>query len=327
MTALKIVPGGQGWPKAVLYVMASYLPTIILNHLHLRNQGLFSDSTTSYPIRKPCYTAWNRRLRRPARHHFHSTSPPGRDRKPQLLSVSTATVQQRNCTLRSMTPRKLRQRHQKQPSGPTPLIQASDYESDAQFTDAHIPPPTRTNTELNLSVLRRHNPFIRTILSIAANAVVYIFTPSNQQWEKSGVEGTLFVCDQEPNNLIGEDNYCMIILNRRSLDNLIVDLGEMQDVEVTPELLIITSSEKGAETPKVMGIWIHKDRDDTRDINAGLIQQCWDKAKTSRQQRLNAVASFAVPGYGGLPALQPQPRLMGRQINLQDLFQQQQNIY
>jgi len=195
------------------------------------------------------------------------------------------------------------------------------------FNDTHIPPSTRTNTELNLSVLRRYNPFVRAILSIAANAVVYIFTPSTQQWEKSGVEGTLFVCDQEPNDLTGEDNYCMAILNRRSLDNLIVDLGEMQDVEVTPELLIMTFPENGGETPKVMGIWIHKDKDDTRDINAGLIQQCWDKARASRQQRLNAVANFAAQGYGGPATTQPQLGPMGRQINLQDLFQQQQSMY
>lgn len=189
------------------------------------------------------------------------------------------------------TPRKPRQRqHNRQPS-------ASEYESDAiNHLQTHVPPPSRTNTELNLSVLRRYNPLIRNILSIAANAVVYVFTPSTQAWEKSGVEGTLFVCDQV------DEQYCMIVLNRRGLENLMLDLGEMEDVERTEELLILRFSEE--EEPKVMGIWIHEDKDDTRDTNAGLIQQCWQMAREMKERR-------QLPGLGVQ---------VGQQINLQDLF-------
>ncbi|KAI9746646.1 MAG: hypothetical protein M1818_000360 [Claussenomyces sp. TS43310] len=228
-----------------------------------------------------------------------------------------------------MAPRTPRQRQQKQAYGPTPLMQASDYESDAQyFNDTHILPTSRTNTELNLSVLRRYNPAIRTILSIAANAVVYLFTPATQQWEKSGVEGTLFVCDQELNHTTGEDSYCMMVLNRRGLDNLILDLGQTKDVEITPELLIMTFQEVGdaVETQKVIGIWIHKDKDDTREINAGLIQHCWEKAKLSRQQRANAKDGFDAQVYPDMgDQTQLQSTAMGRQISLRDLFQQQQS--
>src|SRR5437868_5642645 len=102
-----------------------------------------------------------------------------------------------------MTPRKPKQRHHQRPSS-THLaqIQVSDYDSDIVAYNTkhahHVPSPTRTNTELNLSVLRRYNPLVRNILSIAANAVIYLFSPSLQQWEKAGIEGTLFVCDTEP---------------------------------------------------------------------------------------------------------------------------------
>src|SRR6266487_2235817 len=66
---------------------------------------------------------------------------------------------------------------------PPSVAQPSDYESDLQNyylsdnqsganmpSDA-IPPPTRTNEELNLAVLRRHNPAITSILSLAPYAV------------------------------------------------------------------------------------------------------------------------------------------------------------
>jgi hypothetical protein len=195
----------------------------------------------------------------------------------------------------AQTPRKGRAPRAHQRNTSTNAVGVSDYESDAfNHIQTHIPPPTRTNTELNLSVLRHHNARIRTILSIAANAVVYIFTPATQSWEKSGVEGTLFVCDQE------DERYCIVVLNRRGLDNLILDLGSTEDVEITPELLILRFQDGNGQ--KVMGLWIHKDKDDTREINAGLIQQCWQKAVEAN----SAIGDESVE--------------VGRQISLQDLF-------
>jgi hypothetical protein len=216
-----------------------------------------------------------------------------------------------------MTPRKPKQRQQNT-HRPTPsLILASDYDSDIPYSAAHIvPPATRTNTELNLSVLRRYNPSILTILSIAANAVIYNFTPATQAWEKSGVEGTLFVCETTPPaSGIGDAGYAVVVLNRRGLDNLILDLGGIKDVEVTDELLIarVGEEEQGedgeAEKQKVMGIWIHEDKDGTRSVNARLIQQCWEKVSAAATKG-EAVGNGA--GEAG-----------GRRISLSDLFGQQ----
>jgi hypothetical protein len=225
-----------------------------------------------------------------------------------------------------MTPRKPKQRQQHH--RPTPsLIQASDYESDAQnyAHTHHIPPPTRTNTELNLSVLQRYNPSILTILSIAANAVIYLFTPSTQQWEKSGVEGTLFVCEQAPPSSAVDAGYCVVVLNRRGLDNLILDLALAQDVEVTAELLIMRFQE--GEAQKVMGIWIHEDKDDTREINAGLIQQCWEKVTSTKGQYTASGEAGGSNGNGmfsvGNSSARAEGAAVGRRISLTDLFGQQ----
>ncbi len=143
------------------------------------------------------------------------------------------------------TPRKSRHRQQLSLGvsslGPgSRVIAASDYESDAaQYLEAHdtlpfAPLPQRTNTELNLSVLQRYLPSIRSIVSIAANAVVYIFTPATQSWDKSGVEGTLFVCEQEPLIVAGRSwpRACVFVLNRKALDNVVVDLAKVSDCEV-----------------------------------------------------------------------------------------------
>jgi hypothetical protein len=187
-------------------------------------------------------------------------------------------------------------------------VAASDYESDAaHYLEARdLPPPPhvphRTNTELNLSVLRRYLPSIRSIVSIAANAVVYNISSTSQNWEKSGVEGTLFVCEQEPVTVSGHlmPRACVFVLNRRGLDNLIVELCRASECEVTDELITfnVESADDTAvvdgdvgpgneENTRVIGLWIHADQDDTREVNAAIIQDVW------RQSRLITTLSDA----------------------------------
>ncbi|KAI9824758.1 MAG: hypothetical protein M1832_001586 [Thelocarpon impressellum] len=171
--------------------------------------------------------------------------------------------------------------------------QASDYESDlnvAALSDAGLTqparPPSRTNAELNLSVLRRHDPSIAFILSIAPYAVVYLFSPTSQQWEKSGVEGTLFVCQLTPAET-GAERYVAIVLNRRGLENFSAELLDGGDVEVTEEYVILRVTEDGEEQ-KIYGLWIFSEPPpsstaNTRAINAQIIQDCAVQAETSRR--------------------------------------------
>lgn len=226
--------------------------------------------------------------------------------------------------LSKMSVRQPRNRHQGHGGRAPAQVQASDYESDVHTH--HAPPPTRTNTDLNLSVLRRYKPSIRTILSIAANAVVYVFTPSSQQWEKSGIEGTLFVCEQEPSDLSGAENYCIIVLNRRGLENLILDLWQAQDVERMDDLLILRFPDPDChDVEKVMGLWIHEDKHDTREVNAGQIITCWDKAKAAKLHDAELAAKRLIfddqqsAAVGGVTGTGP---VAGRRISLSNLFSQ-----
>jgi hypothetical protein len=220
-----------------------------------------------------------------------------------------------------MTPRQPKQHHHRHSS----IFQPSDYESDAQNYPIHVPPVvTRTNTELNLSVLRRYKPSIQTILSIAANAVIYSFLPS-QQWEKSTIEGTMFVCEEDPDPTTGIECYCILVLNRRGLDNLIVDLGQIHDIEIQSGLVILqfkkTSEDDGMQ--RTIGIWIHEDKDDTRDINIGLIQQCWEKliaANSVSTEQSNGKGSHDRAQAYNENASSIEVATAGRRISLSDLF-------
>ncbi|TPX12841.1 uncharacterized protein E0L32_006721 [Thyridium curvatum] len=238
------------------------------------------------------------------------------------------------------TPRKARHRHNPSGSGPR-IAAASDYESDAaqyyleeRGMESFPQIPERTNTELNLTVLQRYLSDIQSIMSIAANAVVYTFSPETQNWDKSGVEGTLFVCEREAvmsgNKAI--PRACVFVLNRKGLDNVIVDLANVSDCEFAAELLILRlreedGSQGGQGAPRVLGIWIHADKDDTQEVNTAIIQEYFRQI----QLALGEASSEGVHDLQSSTAslrpqqeefLGPAMQAMGRRVSLSDLFGQ-----
>jgi hypothetical protein len=229
---------------------------------------------------------------------------------------------------------KRRQNHTRQPSGPR-IAQASDYESDAaHYLENHPPAPKhfhRTNTELNLGVLKRYVPSITTIIAIAANAVIYTFLTETQGWERSGVEGTLFVCSQEPSPATGEPRFCLFILNRRGLNNIMVDLATVQECDITSgELTImhVESNEVG-EDDKIVGVWMHADSEDTRQVNMNIIHGLWEQAKEARKQAQNLHVSDLHDNINHPSHLDreqsvgPAVQVMGKSLSIAQLFASQ----
>lgn len=212
-------------------------------------------------------------------------------------------------------------------------FQPSDYESDSQYLSEQLaptamPPVTaRTVDEVNLLTLRRYNPAIRTILSKASYAVVYVFSPSTSSWEKNGVEGTLFVCQLEPGP-IGEDRYNVIILNRRGLENFEAQLLDEGDVEITDEYVILNVKDEGSstdQTQKVYGLWIFcepppSSTSEARIENATKMKECATYAEHSRHEALAAISQHHLHGSDGTaddPTMARQP-----QQGLQQNFKQ-----
>ena len=242
----------------------------------------------------------------------------------------------------------------------------SDYESDypnylsdaaqQQESELPIPPPLRSNEDLNLAVLRRHNPCINSIVSLAPYSVVYVFNPSSRQWEKSGVEGSLFVCNLSQGDL-GEERYSVFVLNRRGLNNFDIPLTDGENVELTDEYVILksdmegvlennqnggnnnpTSNKKNHSDVRIYGLWIYSEPPPNstaqiRAINAQTIRECavhagqslriaHERLEASRQNGLHMAAEAAATTAVPLEELQASVP-MGRQVSLKDLFGQQ----
>ncbi|KAF4547955.1 Dcp1-like decapping family-like protein [Elsinoe fawcettii] len=189
-----------------------------------------------------------------------------------------------------MPPRKPRRR-------PQQIIEASDYDSEQPTDYPSAPshnqaPPTRTNEELNLAVLRRHSPSVSQILSVAGFACVYRFAPDTQTWVKTGVEGALFVCELLPIVPTGAagtngglvERYGVVVLNRKGLNNFVVELRSQGDVDVDEEYVILQVGEGEDVEEGIYGLWIFCPGGDTtdREVAAAVITECAGRAEGSR---------------------------------------------
>ena len=222
----------------------------------------------------------------------------------------------------------------------------SDIPGSHQFQPQSLPPPPtgppRSTADLNLSVLRRYNPSIHSIIALAPYAVLYVFVPETQKWDKCNIEGTLFVCGLEDDpDLPGAQRFVAVVLNRRGLDNFATLLDKSHDVEVTDEYVILQvhgdltiedGNEEDQAQPgvKIYGLWIFSEGGtSTADIRrqvAAVIKECAATAETSRVAAEEAMrlAQAASPNYHqDQHTEEPVSAPMGRQLSLRELFGQQ----
>ncbi|KAK6439160.1 hypothetical protein LTR95_004632 [Oleoguttula sp. CCFEE 5521] len=161
-----------------------------------------------------------------------------------------------------MSPMKARNGRAAAPQSHAPI--PSDY--DTEDPSLPLPPPPKCrNSELNLLVLRRYLPALTSIISIAAFAVVYTFSPSTSTWEKTGQEGTLFLCQLASED--GSPRFSVVVLNRKGLENFVV--------EIQGEDMVQVEEEDGEG--KVYGLWVFSEEGEiptTLERMSGAMREC-----------------------------------------------------
>lgn len=62
---------------------------------------------------------------------------------------------------------------------------------------------------MNVAALKRVDPYVKDILETATHVALYTFNGENNEWEKTDIEGALFVYSR-----IGEPYNSILIMNR-----------------------------------------------------------------------------------------------------------------
>jgi hypothetical protein len=231
-----------------------------------------------------------------------------------------------------MTPRKPRTRNHASSTSQPPLV--SDYDSEAQYT---APTPLRTPEQINFSVIARYVPSLSKILSIAQSAYIYTLAHSTGTWEKTNIEGSMFVCELTPSPITGSPRHCIIVLNRKGLENLIIDSGEIEAVEISDEFLLLSFRSKEEllvqnqdQQTKILGFFLTTNSEKDREEVCQLVKSHWEiamKERESGEGREGMVENFGDEGYGiaaggAVGEGVGENKAMGRRLSLTELFRQ-----
>ncbi|PWW78040.1 PH domain-like protein [Tuber magnatum] len=118
-----------------------------------------------------------------------------------------------------------------------------------------MPPQSRTIPDVNHTVLSRYLPRLQKILSLASYAVLYTYNHESGIWQKADTEGSLFICSLSPTQQQQQEEYTIILLNRRGLQNFIYALTDPGNIEYAEggDYVML----QGEEEKIVYGIWVY----------------------------------------------------------------------
>ncbi|KAJ1980970.1 hypothetical protein H4R34_002255 [Dimargaris verticillata] len=120
-----------------------------------------------------------------------------------------------------------------------------------------LPAARQSKANVNLQVLRRHDRSVTRIVDLASHVVIYRFNHAKNEWEKQGVEGTLFIYERTQ-----VPHYSFMVMNRLSLDNFCIAIKPSLEILVTPQFIIYRES---VQAPAVTESGKVSDYDDHAD--------------------------------------------------------------
>jgi hypothetical protein len=187
---------------------------------------------------------------------------------------------------------------------------------------------------MNFSVIKRYVPNLSEIVDIAQSAHIYTFSHSEATWEKTGIEGSMFVCELTPSPITGAPRHCIIVLNRKGLENLIIHSSELQHVEITDQFLLLNIRSKDdfvlrdqgqTQETKILGFFLTTNGLEAREKFCQTVKNHWEMAmmeRVSQESREGMVENFGDEGYGGSAMGEGigEYRPMGRRISMSELF-------
>jgi len=106
------------------------------------------------------------------------------------------------------------------------------------------------DTELNiqLKALKKVDPYIISIVAHSSQVALYQYKTGMGPWEKTEVEGTLFVYQRE-----AEPQYGFTIMNRLSMENMVEPVTTELDFQIQTPFLLYRN-----QTGGIYGIWFYE---------------------------------------------------------------------
>ncbi|XP_026760968.2 mRNA-decapping enzyme 1B isoform X2 [Galleria mellonella] len=102
-----------------------------------------------------------------------------------------------------------------------------------------------TGLRMNFAALKRADPYAREIIDSATHVALYTF--EENEWEKTNIEGALFVYSRN-----GEPYHSLVIMNRLSTNNLIEPVSKGIELQLKEPFLLYRNAKC-----RIYGIWFY----------------------------------------------------------------------
>ncbi|KAG5845697.1 hypothetical protein ANANG_G00142010 [Anguilla anguilla] len=105
--------------------------------------------------------------------------------------------------------------------------------------------------DISLAALKRQDPYINNIVDVASQVALYTFSNRANEWEKTDVEGTLFVYTR-----LASPRHGFTIMNRLNMDNLTEPITKDLDFQLQDPFLLYRNARLS-----IYGIWFYDKAD------------------------------------------------------------------
>lgn len=133
-----------------------------------------------------------------------------------------------------------------------------------------------TGLRMNFAALKRADPYAREIIDSATHVALYTF--EENEWEKTNIEGALFVYSRN-----GEPYHSLVIMNRLNTNNLIEPVSKGIELQLKEPFLLYRNAKC-----RIYGIWFY-DKDECVRVATKLNSIVKDSIKAPNDMSQNPV--------------------------------------
>uniref|UniRef100_A0A4Y7M8Y2 5'-(N(7)-methylguanosine 5'-triphospho)-[mRNA] hydrolase n=1 Tax=Daphnia longispina TaxID=42846 RepID=A0A4Y7M8Y2_9CRUS len=112
---------------------------------------------------------------------------------------------------------------------------------------------TRSHS-VNLGALKRVDPYAVEIVETGTQVAIYKFNSQSNEWEKTDVEGTLFLYARS-----GDPRHGFVVMNRLSTENLVEPITRDLEIQLQAPFLLYKNAKLS-----ITGVWFYEESECTR---------------------------------------------------------------
>jgi len=110
------------------------------------------------------------------------------------------------------------------------------------------------DTRVNLAALKRVDPYAVEIVETGTQVAIYKFNSKTNEWEKTDIEGTLFLYTRS-----GDPKHGFIVMNRLSTENLVEPITKDLEIQLQTPFLLYKNAKY-----EITGVWFYEESECTR---------------------------------------------------------------